>query len=116
MTDVGDCCLPGSPPEVPGYRLQGKIGEGGRGEVHKATQLSLHRTVAVKFLHAPGGARATRLALERESRAMAASASRAGSPPSSRRPNKWDARRCIVKTCMPARIMTALQSSIRSQA
>jgi serine/threonine protein kinase len=72
MAQVQDSCSPECIPEIPGYRLQGKIGEGGMGEVHKAIQLSLQRTVAVKFLSSLGSEQATRLALERESRAMAA--------------------------------------------
>lgn len=35
---------------IPGYRLEKIVGKGGMGEVHKATQLSLGRTVAVKLL------------------------------------------------------------------
>ena len=38
--------------EIPGYRLDALVGTGGMGEVHKATQLSLERTVAVKLLNA----------------------------------------------------------------
>ncbi len=37
--------------EIPGYRLEGLVGTGGMGEVHKATQLSLARNVAVKLLN-----------------------------------------------------------------
>ncbi len=36
--------------EVAGYKLQQKIGEGGMSEVYLAEQLSLKRTVAIKFL------------------------------------------------------------------
>jgi eukaryotic-like serine/threonine-protein kinase len=41
------------PPDlIPGYKLEKLVGKGGMGEVHKATQLSLGRTVAVKLLAA----------------------------------------------------------------
>ena len=39
------------PDLIPGYRLEKLVGTGGMGEVHKATQLSLDRTVAVKLLN-----------------------------------------------------------------
>ncbi|MFL5321131.1 MAG: serine/threonine protein kinase [Myxococcaceae bacterium] len=35
---------------IPGYRLETLVGKGGMGEVHKAKQLSLSRTVAIKLL------------------------------------------------------------------
>jgi eukaryotic-like serine/threonine-protein kinase len=35
---------------IPGYKLEKLVGRGGMGEVHKAQQLSLGRTVAVKLL------------------------------------------------------------------
>ncbi|MET0403515.1 MAG: serine/threonine-protein kinase [Cystobacter sp.] len=38
------------PDLIPGYRLEKLVGAGGMGEVHKAIQLSLGRTVAVKLL------------------------------------------------------------------
>lgn len=40
-----------TPETLPGYRLESLVGMGGMGEVHKATQLSLGRTVAVKLLN-----------------------------------------------------------------
>jgi hypothetical protein len=39
-----------SPDLIPGYRLEKLVGTGGMGEVHKATQLSLNRIVAIKLL------------------------------------------------------------------
>ncbi|UTW08782.1 serine/threonine-protein kinase [Pseudomonas benzenivorans] len=36
--------------EIPGYRVHGRLGKGGMAEVYLATQLSLHRKVAVKVL------------------------------------------------------------------
>ncbi|NVK87317.1 MAG: protein kinase [Gammaproteobacteria bacterium] len=36
--------------DIPGYRLQHKIGDGGMAEVYAAEQLSLKRRVAIKFL------------------------------------------------------------------
>jgi hypothetical protein len=42
---------PRAPDLVSGYRLEKLVGTGGMGEVHKATQLSLGRTVAVKLLN-----------------------------------------------------------------
>ncbi|RKH38294.1 serine/threonine-protein kinase, partial [Corallococcus llansteffanensis] len=40
-----------TPDHISGYRLEKLVGAGGMGEVHKATQLSLGRTVAVKLLN-----------------------------------------------------------------
>lgn len=39
------------PPNIPGYLLLDKIGEGGMGEVYRAGQVGTPRTVAVKFLN-----------------------------------------------------------------
>lgn len=36
--------------EIPGYSMHGRLGKGGMAEVYLATQLSLHRKVAVKVL------------------------------------------------------------------
>ncbi len=41
---------PQAPDLIPGYKLEKLVGKGGMGEVHKAIQLSLGRTVAVKLL------------------------------------------------------------------
>jgi serine/threonine protein kinase len=54
---------------IPGYELIDKIGEGGMGEVFRATQLSLQRTVAIKFFHPEFDAPP---AFQRESQLMAA--------------------------------------------
>jgi Tol biopolymer transport system component len=58
--------------EMAGYDLLDRIGEGGMGQVYRATQLSLGRTVAVKFLHTVGGEVGEGRGLHRESRLMAA--------------------------------------------
>ena len=57
---------------IPGYQLLDKVGQGGMGEVHRATQLNLQRTVAVKFLNPVVGERNPHSSFERESQLMAA--------------------------------------------
>lgn len=59
-------------PRVPGYRVDGKLGEGGMAEVFRATQLSLDRSVAIKVVHF-GGPQRDKLALrfEHEARTIA---------------------------------------------
>ncbi|MCL2314128.1 MAG: serine/threonine protein kinase, partial [Proteobacteria bacterium] len=58
---------------IPGYHLEYLLGRGGMGEVHKATQRSLHRPVAIKLLSAELSKDASAVArFEREAAAMAA--------------------------------------------
>src|SRR6266478_307267 len=57
--------------EIPGYDIHDKIGEGGMGQVYRATQLSLHRPVAIKILNPSLRDNAPLLAFHRESRLMA---------------------------------------------
>ena len=58
---------------IPGYRLEALVGRGGMGEVHRATQLSLGRTVAVKVLNPELARDATFVArFQKEAAALAA--------------------------------------------
>ena len=41
-------------PEIPGYRIERRLGEGGMASVYLATQLSLDRPVAIKVVHFRG--------------------------------------------------------------
>jgi Tol biopolymer transport system component len=72
MAEVENSRLPEEPLQIPGYDLLDLIGVGGMGEVHRATQLSLQRPVAVKFLRSLGDDQARLSAFNRESRLMAA--------------------------------------------
>src|SRR6266508_1047396 len=62
-------------PQIPGYRLLDKIGEGGTGQVYRATQIDPQRTVAIKLLNLPvdkgNQALAEGFGFQRESRLMA---------------------------------------------
>jgi serine/threonine protein kinase len=57
--------------EIPGYHIHVKIGEGGMGQVFRATQLSLDRPVAIKILNPSLQDNSPLLAFHRESRLMA---------------------------------------------
>jgi serine/threonine protein kinase len=61
---------PGRTWEIPGYAIHEKVGEGGMGEVYRATQLSLQRTVAVKLLNPSINGQTPIAAFDRESRLM----------------------------------------------
>lgn len=59
------------PTALTGYELLDKIGAGGMGQVYRATQLSLGRTIAIKFLNPLSPEWGERSTLHRESRLMA---------------------------------------------
>ena len=58
--------------QIPGFLLQGKVGQGSMGTVYRALQVSMNRTVAVKILHPKLAANADLLAgLTREAHVAA---------------------------------------------
>src|SRR5207253_11039881 len=57
--------------EIPGYTIHEKIGEGGMVQVYRATQLSLRRVVAIKWLNPSLDNQAPHPAFHRESQLMA---------------------------------------------
>ncbi|MDW8479228.1 MAG: bifunctional serine/threonine-protein kinase/formylglycine-generating enzyme family protein [Xanthomonadales bacterium] len=59
-------------PEIPGYRIERVLGEGGMATVYLATQLSLERPVAIKVLTAGDAGGQQALRFEREARMLAA--------------------------------------------
>lgn len=63
---------PATPPQIPGYRIDGVIGRGTTGTVYRAVQLAVERDVAVKVLHPELAARPQVVQrLQREARTMA---------------------------------------------
>jgi serine/threonine protein kinase len=56
---------------IPGYQILERIGAGGMGQVFRATQVSLQRTVAIKLLNPSLQGQSPLLAFHRESRLMA---------------------------------------------
>ena len=57
---------PGPPPEIEGYEITGRLGEGGMGTVWRAIQHSTRREVALKFLAGALGSQKAHTRFERE--------------------------------------------------
>jgi serine/threonine protein kinase len=63
--------IPAQPPRVPGYRLEGRLGQGGLGVVYAAHDEKLNRPVAIKVLHPQADAQVRRRVLEEARHAAA---------------------------------------------
>ena len=62
----------GAFPDIPGYRIERQLGEGGMASVYLATQLSLDRPVAIKVVHFRGnGSDQMAVRFEHEARTIA---------------------------------------------
>ncbi len=59
-----DPAIPSQPPQLPGYRLEGRLGQGGLGVVYAAHDEKLNRPVAIKVLHSLADAQVRRRVLE----------------------------------------------------
>jgi serine/threonine protein kinase len=63
--------LPVLPPQLPGYRLEGRLGQGGLGVVYAAHDEKLDRPVAIKVLHPQAVAQVRRRVLDEARHAAA---------------------------------------------